>query len=73
MLFRSQPFLALVVEADDLPSELKELGAGSQYHIAVLSPYGLTPMITIDPINGVAAEVTKEIVSILERLVSVWR
>src|SRR5690349_15396578 len=34
---------ALYIEADTLPGELKALGAGSRYHIAILSPYGLTP------------------------------
>ena len=31
-----------------IPADLKTLGAGSNYHIAVLSPYGLTPMVTIE-------------------------
>jgi hypothetical protein len=29
----------LYIEADALPEELKELGAGRRYHIAILSPY----------------------------------
>ena len=64
---------ALLIEADALPEELNALGAGSRYHIAVLSPYGLTPMATIDPMSGTAAEVIDEIVLILERLIEVWR
>jgi len=68
-----ESFLALLIKADDLPEQLKELGAGSAYHIAVLSPYGLTPMVTIDPVNGKPAEVVTSIVSVLERLVEVWR
>ena len=64
---------ALFVEADALPEEQKLLGAGSRYHIAVLSPAGLTPMITIDPVHGAPTEVVAEIVRILERLDEVWR
>jgi hypothetical protein len=66
-------FPALFIKADALPEELKALGAGSRYHIAILSPYGLTPMVTIDPVTGKPAEVVNEIVSILERLLEVWR
>src|SRR6266576_3953978 len=64
---------ALFIEADALPEELKLLGAGSRYHIAVLSPHGLTPIVTIDPVSGKPAEVVNEIVLILERLLTVWR
>ena len=71
LLRRSFP--ALVIEADDLPEELKAFGAGTSYQIAVLSPSGLTPMVTIDPMKGTAGDVISEIVCILERLVSVWR
>jgi hypothetical protein len=64
---------ALLIGADALPDELKLLGAGDRYHIAVLSPAGLTPMITIDPVHGAPAEIVDEIVRILERLDEVWR
>jgi hypothetical protein len=70
LLHESYP--ALYIEADALPEELKELGAGRRYHIAILSPYGLTPMVMIDPVSGKAAEVVNEIVLILERLLTVW-
>jgi hypothetical protein len=66
-------FVALFIKADALPNLLKQLGAGSRYHIAVLSPYGLTPMVTIDPVSGKPTEVVNEIVSVLERLVDAWR
>jgi hypothetical protein len=66
-------FPALFIKADALSEELMALGAGSRYHIAILSPYGLTPMVTIDPVTKKPAEVVNEIVSILERLLEVWR
>jgi len=64
---------ALLIEASNLPAELEALGAGSRYHIAVLSPFGLTPMATIDPVSGTPEEIINEIVLILERLVKAWR
>ncbi len=66
-------FPALFIEADALPEELKALGAGSRYHIAILSPHGMTPMVIIDPVSGKPAEVVDEIVAILERLREAWR
>jgi len=64
---------ALFLKADELPDELTMLGAGSGYHIAVLSPYGLTPMVTFSATGGSAAKVVGEIVQVLERLVETWR
>ena len=71
LLHESYP--ALYIETDELPEDLKALGAGSRYHIAILSPHGLTPMVTIDPVSRKPAEVIDEIVLILERLLDVWR
>jgi hypothetical protein len=64
---------ALFLKADELPEELTALGAGNRYHVAVLSPYGLTPMVTFNPASGSAREVVNEIVRVLERLVEAWR
>ena len=66
-------FLALFIKAEALPEYLKELGAGSRYHIAILSPHGLTPMVTIDPVSGQPEEVVNRIVLALEGLVDIWR
>ena len=63
---------ALFIKADAIPADLKTLGAGSNYHIAVLSPYGLTPMVTIQ-IQRSPEEVVRNVVEILERLVDAWR
>ena len=71
LLFRSFP--ALLIEADFVPEALKALGVGGSYQIAVVSPYGLTPLVTVDPMRGTSAEVINEIVLILEKLVEVWR
>jgi hypothetical protein len=65
-------YSAVFVKADSIPVDLEELGAGSKYHIAVLSPYGLTPIVTIE-IQRSPEEVVRTIVEILECLVDVWR
>ena len=63
----------MFIEVDSIPPDLKALGAGSNYHIAVLSPHGLTPMVTIDPVSGKPAEVVSRIVLILERIIGIRR
>jgi hypothetical protein len=65
--------LALYIEADKFPEELKLLGAGSRCHIAILSPYGLTPLMTIDPMGGKPTEIVERIVLVLERILENWR
>ena len=65
-------YTPLYIEASSLPDELKAFGAGSRYHIAVLSPYGFTPLIWIEvprPPDGVIAT----IVDTLERMQDAWR
>ncbi|MGO9602039.1 MAG: hypothetical protein ACLQAT_01305 [Candidatus Binataceae bacterium] len=66
-----ESFLPLFVEGNAAPDELSRLGAGSNHFIAVLSPYGLTPMVTINPV-GDPAKIVAQIVSILERLDEGW-
>jgi hypothetical protein len=63
---------ALFLKADEIPEDLKAFGAGSRYNIAVLSPSGLTPMVTIDPIAGNPAAVVDHIVAVLERILAAW-
>jgi hypothetical protein len=63
---------ALFLKVDEIPEDLKALGAGSRYNIAVLSPAGLTPMVTIDPIAGNPADVVDHIVAVLERILAAW-
>lgn len=64
---------ALYTEAETLPHELKALGAGDRYDIAILSPYGLTPLVTIDPTGGKPGEIVERIAVLLERLCEAWR
>lgn len=66
-------FSALYAEAGALPEALSAFGAGRQYHIAVLSPYGLNPLVVFDPVRGDAPAVAAEIAGVLDRLLPAWR
>jgi hypothetical protein len=65
-------YTPLYIEAPSLPAELKAFGAGTRYHIAVLSPYGLTPMVWVDVLRP-PGEVIAAIVDTLERMEGAWR
>ena len=65
--------VALYTEVETLPEEQKLLGAGSRYHIAILSPYGLTPLITIDPTAGPPSEIVERITVLLTRIIEAWK
>lgn len=69
----NEEFPALYVEAESMPEALELFGAGSRYHVAVLSPHGLTPMVVFDVVRGDAAALVAEIVAVLERLLPVWQ
>jgi hypothetical protein len=64
--------VALYLEAETLPRDLQELGAGSRYHIAVLSPAGLSPLVTIDPTGGTPGQVVEHVTVALERILEHW-
>ena len=61
-------YLALMIPVESLPELFKDLGAGGRYNIAILSPAGLTPMATIDPVNGKPEKIVETILKILEKL-----
>ena len=65
-------YTPLYIEARALPDDLKALGAGSRYHVAVLSPYGFTPLVWID-VQRTPDQVIATIVDALERLADAWR
>jgi hypothetical protein len=65
-------YTPLFIEARALPEDLKAFGAGSRYHVAVLSPHGLTPMVTVDVLRK-PEEVIATIVETLERIADAWR
>jgi hypothetical protein len=65
-------YSALFLEAGEIPEPLRLLGAGTGYHIGILSPSGLTPMVTFD-LHRDPKQVVDEIVLVLERLMPVWQ
>lgn len=65
-------FLALYVESGELPEELSAFGAGSAYCLAILSPSGLTPLVTFEIATGDPTRLVSELVLVLERLLASW-
>ena len=65
-------YTPLYIEASALPEDLKAFGAGSRYHVAVLSPYGFTPLAWVNVLRP-PDEVIAAIVDTLERLAPAWR
>jgi hypothetical protein len=66
--------IGLFVEANAVPQE--ELGlcdAGSGYHLAILSPSGLTPLVTFAVQKGDPEKIVDEVVLVLERLLDGWQ
>jgi hypothetical protein len=65
-------YTPLFIEADALPDDLTAFGAGSRYHVAVLSPYGFTPIAWVN-VQRTPDEVVASIVDTLEKLADAWR
>ena len=65
-------FVPLFIKANELPDELKAYGAGSRYHIAVLSPHGFNPLVTVNVLRP-PEEVIAAIIDTLERFSDIWR
>ena len=64
--------VAVYAEVETLPEEQKQLGAGSRYFIAILSPFGLTPLVTVDPMGGTPTEIAERIAALLARIMETW-
>ena len=65
-------FLGLFIPVNAPPNELALFGAGSHYHIGILSPSGLTPIITFPVQTCGPSEVIEQVVVALERLLETW-
>jgi hypothetical protein len=65
-------FFGLFLEASEMPEEIGVFGAGSHYHIAILSPHGFNALVTFDPVAGDPARLVGEIVLVLERLLETY-
>jgi hypothetical protein len=66
-------YLAVMIQVDALPELFSALGAGSRYHIAVVSPAGYTPMATIDPADGKPEEIVETISKLFEKLQKIYQ
>ena len=66
------PCAAMLLKADSLPEYLATLGAGCSYHIAVLSPAGLTQMACFDYVTGDPEALVEEIASALAAVAPIW-
>lgn len=65
-------FMALYVPLEVLPEELSLCGAGSRYHLAILSPTEFTPLVGFHAQMCEASEVAEQIVVALEGLLQSW-
>ena len=66
------PCAAMLLQGDSIPEYMAALGAGGAYHIAVLSPAGLTPMVTYNHVTGKPDELVEKIATALEKLAPIW-
>ena len=66
-------FMALCVEKAEIPgNEVGLADAGRRYHIAILSPSGLTPLVTFSLTRKTPTDTVREIVEVLEKLLASW-
>ncbi len=66
------PCAAMLLEVNSMPEYMAALGAGRDYHIAVLSPAGLTPMTIVNYVTGKPEALVEEIAKGLEMIASRW-
>lgn len=65
--------IGLFLEVGAVPeNEVGLYGAGRHYHLAVLSPSGLTPLVTFNVVRGNPEKLVEEIVEVLNRLIARW-
>jgi len=65
-------YTPLYIEAPSLPDDLKAFGAGTRYHLALLSPYGFTPLVWVNVLQP-PDKVIAALVDTLERMQDAWR
>jgi hypothetical protein len=66
------PCAAMLLDAGSMPEYMDELGAGSDYHIAILSPAGLTPIRVFDYVTADPEALVEKIASALEAVAPLW-
>jgi len=60
------PCVAMLLKSDAIPGYMQDLGAGSSFHSAILSPVGLTPLATFDHVTGQPQALVQDIANGLE-------
>jgi hypothetical protein len=63
---------AMLLKSESMPGYMRDLGAGSNYHLAILSPAGLTPLVTFDYMCGQPEKLVEEIAKALEAVSPFW-
>jgi hypothetical protein len=63
---------AMLLKSDSMPGYMRELGAGSSYHLAIRSPAGLTSLVTFDYVTGQPQMPVEEIAIALEAVSRSW-
>jgi hypothetical protein len=66
------PCAAMLLQADSIPEYMLEQGAGSDYHIAILSPAGLTPLKTFNYVTAKPEVLVERIADSIEAIASIW-
>ena len=66
------PCAAMLLKSDAIPEYLEALGAGSGYHIAILSPSGFTPLSAFDHATGDPEALVEEIATALAAIIPYW-
>jgi len=66
------PCAAMLLQADSMPEYMAALGAGRDYHIAILAPTGLTPMATFNYVTGQPEALVEEIARAVEAIAPLW-
>ena len=66
------PCAAMLIKADSMPEYMAALGAGSDYHIAILSPAGLTAMEIFNYETSNPEALVEKIAGRLEVIAPLW-
>ena len=66
------PCAAMLLEVDSMPEYMGDPGAGSDYHIAILSPAGLTAMRIFNYVAGEPEALVEKTASALEAIAPLW-
>ncbi len=62
----------MLLKAGEIPELLSMLGAGANFHIAILSPSGFTPLTTFNPVTAQPDSLVDEIATAVNAVVPHW-